>query len=34
MDKKITTIKNGCGGKKGSRCQIIYIMPHMVKQVA
>ena len=33
MDKKIK-VTNGCGGKKGTKCQIIYFMPQMIKQAA
>jgi len=24
----ITTITNGCGGKKGTKCEIPYVMPY------
>ena len=35
MDKKIKKITNGCGGKKGNKCQIIYTLPFLeIKQAA
>jgi hypothetical protein len=29
--KKVITITNGCGGKKGTKCGVeVYIMPYML----